>query len=69
MSGFALRLARSAPIAYRLAKGVLNRATDMPLHAALEDESLAFGHITSTEDVYEGIQAMMEKRDPKFKGL
>jgi len=65
---FALRLARSAPIAYRLAKGVLNRATDMPLQAALEDESLAFGHITSTEDVYEGIQAMMEKRDPKFKG-
>jgi enoyl-CoA hydratase/3-hydroxyacyl-CoA dehydrogenase len=65
---FASRLARSAPIAYRLAKGVLNRASDMPLEAALEDESLAFGHITSTEDAYEGIQAMLEKRDPKFKG-
>ena len=65
---FAGRLAKSAPIAYRLAKGVLNRASDMPLQAALEDESLAFGHITSTDDAYEGIQAMMEKREPKFKG-
>lgn len=65
---FSSRLAKSAPIAYRLAKGVLNRASDMPLEAALEDESLAFGHITSTEDAHEGIQAMLEKRDPKFKG-
>jgi len=65
---FAERLAKSAPIAYRLAKGVLNRASDMPLQAALEDESLAFGLITSTDDMYEGIQAMMEKREPKFKG-
>jgi len=28
----------------------------------------AFGLVTSSEDIFEGIQAMMEKREPKFKG-
>jgi len=65
---FAAKLAKSAPIAYRLAKSVLNAAVDMATQAALEAESTAFGHVVSTEDIYEGIQAMMEKREPKFKG-
>ncbi len=65
---YAAKLAKSAPIAYRLAKTVLNRAADASTDAGLEAESLAFGHTTSTEDVFEGIQALMEKREPKFKG-
>ncbi len=65
---FAAKLAKSAPVAYRLAKLVLNRAVDMSTDAGLEAEALAFGHVTSTEDIFEGIQAMMEKREPKFKG-
>jgi enoyl-CoA hydratase/3-hydroxyacyl-CoA dehydrogenase len=65
---FAARLAKSAPIAYRLAKAILNQSADMPTHSALDAESTAFGHVISTEDIYEGIQAMMEKREPKFKG-
>jgi len=65
---FAEKLARGPPIAMRLAKHVLNRAADVPLDAALEAEAMAFGHVTSTEDVYEGVQAFMEKREPKFKG-
>ncbi len=65
---FAAKLARAAPIAYRLAKAILNQSADMSTPAALEAESTAFGHVVSTEDIYEGIQAMMEKRDPKFKG-
>lgn len=65
---FAARLARAAPVAYRLAKAVLNQAADSSTHAALEAESTAFGHVFGTEDVFEGIQAMIEKRDPKFKG-
>lgn len=64
----AAKLARSAPVAYRLAKAVLNQAADMSTQAALEAESTAFGHVFGTEDVYEGIQAMLEKREPKFKG-
>jgi len=65
---FAAKLAKAAPVAYRLAKVVLNRAVDMSTDAGLEAEALAFGHVTSTEDIFEGIQAMMEKREPKFKG-
>ncbi len=65
---FAGKLAKGPPIAMRLAKQVLNRAADIPLDAALEAEAMAFGHVTSTEDIFEGIQAFMEKREPKFKG-
>lgn len=65
---FAEKLAQSAPIAYALEKAVLNQAADVATAAALETESTAFGHVISTEDIYEGIQAMMEKRPPKFKG-
>jgi len=65
---FATKLAKGPPIAMRLAKHVLNRAVDIPLDAGLEAEAMAFGHVTSTEDIFEGIQAFMEKREPKFKG-
>ena len=65
---FAGRLARQAPIAIRLAKALLNRGGDTPIDAALEMEAMAFGLVASTDDIYEGIQAFMEKRAPKFKG-
>jgi len=65
---FAQQLAARPPVAYRLAKEVLNRSPDMSIDAALEAEAKAFGLVTSTEDIFEGLQAMMEKREPKFKG-
>ena len=64
---FAEKLAKQAPIAIRLAKALLNRS-DMPIDAALEMEAMAFGLVSSTEDIYEGLPAFMEKREPKFKG-
>jgi enoyl-CoA hydratase / 3-hydroxyacyl-CoA dehydrogenase len=64
---FAEKLAKQAPIAIRLAKTLLNRS-DTPIDAALEMEAMAFGLVSSTEDIYEGLQAFMEKREPKFKG-
>jgi enoyl-CoA hydratase/carnithine racemase len=66
---FAGRLARQAPIAIRLAKMLLNRGGDTPMDVALEMEAMAFGLVASTDDIYEGIQAFMEKREPKFKGV
>jgi enoyl-CoA hydratase / 3-hydroxyacyl-CoA dehydrogenase len=66
--GLAEKLAKQAPIAVRLAKALLNRGADTPIDSALEMEAMAFGLVASTEDIFEGIQAFMEKRDPKFKG-
>jgi len=66
--GFAEKLAKQAPIAIRLAKALLNRGAEAPIDSALEMEAMAFGLVASTEDIFEGIQAFMEKRDAKFKG-
>jgi enoyl-CoA hydratase / 3-hydroxyacyl-CoA dehydrogenase len=65
---FAEKLAKQAPIAIRLAKVLLNRSGDVPIDAALEMEAMAFGLVTSSEDLFEGLQAFLEKREPKFKG-
>lgn len=65
---FAEKLAKQAPIAIRLAKVLLNRSGDMPMDAALEMEAMAFGLVTSSADLFEGLQAFMEKREPKFTG-
>ena len=68
VGAFAERLAKQAPVAIRLAKILLNRSGDVPIDAALEMEAMAFGLVTSSEDWFEGLQAFLEKREPKFKG-
>lgn len=65
---FAEKLAKGPPVAMQLAKILLNRSSDVPIDAAVEMEAIAFGLTVSSEDIYEGLQAFMEKREPKFKG-
>ncbi len=62
------RLAKGPPIALRLAKQLLNAAVSPGAETGLAMEALAFALVTSTEDVMEGLQAFLDKREPKFKG-
>lgn len=68
----ALDLARSfaagPPVAIRLSKRALYRSLESGLREALEFETYAQNICLETKDVREGIQAFIEKREPKFSG-
>jgi enoyl-CoA hydratase len=62
----AARIARSAPIAARLAKRLVREGADMPLNAALTLEHAETAALYATDDAAEGIRAFVEKRRPVF---
>jgi enoyl-CoA hydratase/carnithine racemase len=68
----ALELARTVaerpPIAARLAKQAVLAAEEMGLSAGLENERRLYELAMATEDRVEGMQAFLEKREPKFEG-
>ncbi|RJS46673.1 enoyl-CoA hydratase/isomerase family protein [Nocardioides cavernaquae] len=63
----AAEIAATAPLASRFTKVALQRR-----HASIEDclqwEAMAQPVTLATEDLQEGIQAVLEKRDPRFSG-
>ena len=68
----ALELARTVaerpPIAARLAKQAVLAAEESGLSAGLENERRLYELAMATEDRVEGMQAFLEKREPKFEG-
>ena len=64
----ARKLADGPPVALKLAKELLNSGTQVPLDIGLKMEAEAFGVVSSTKDVMEGVSAFMSKRKPEFKG-
>ena len=68
VSEFAGELARRAPIAVRLAKQIINEGCQAPLATALLLEREAFALLFTTEDMKEGMDAFLNKRQPQFKG-
>jgi enoyl-CoA hydratase/carnithine racemase len=68
----ALELARTVaerpPIAARLAKQAVLAAEETTLSAGLENERRLYELAMATEDRVEGMQAFLEKREPKFEG-
>jgi enoyl-CoA hydratase/carnithine racemase len=68
----ALELARTVaerpPIAARLAKQAVLAAEETALSAGIENERRLYELAMATEDRVEGMQAFLEKREPKFEG-
>lgn len=62
------RLARGPTRAIGLTRLGMNRGLNMSLRDVLAYEAQAQALATQTQDVREGIQAFLEKREPKFRG-
>jgi 2-(1,2-epoxy-1,2-dihydrophenyl)acetyl-CoA isomerase len=62
------RLATGPTFALGLSKRLLNRALDVDLETALEEEALAQTLVAQSDDMREGVAAFAERRAPQFKG-
>ncbi|MFB6141395.1 MAG: 3-hydroxyacyl-CoA dehydrogenase NAD-binding domain-containing protein [Halosimplex sp.] len=60
-------LAAGPPIAQKLTKRAMLAGRD-DTDAGLEYESSAFGHLFTTDDVWEGLAAFQQDREPEFEG-
>ncbi len=65
---FASKLAKQPPQSLKFAKQALNMSTQVPTDLGQLFEASGFGLLFSTQDANEGISAMLEKREPEFKG-
>ncbi len=61
-------IARKSPIAVRLAKESVLNAFENHLQQGLDLERKNFLFLAATEDRNEGLQAFLEKREPRFSG-
>jgi enoyl-CoA hydratase/3-hydroxyacyl-CoA dehydrogenase len=68
VQALATKLAEGPPIAMKYAKHALNFGTQVPLDIGLRLEAGLMGLAFSTEDLKEGVEAMMSKRKAEFKG-
>ena len=64
----AKKLAEGPSIALKYAKHAINYGTQVPLEVGLRLEAGFFGLAFSTEDMKEGVEALMSRRKPEFKG-
>ncbi|WP_323174142.1 3-hydroxyacyl-CoA dehydrogenase NAD-binding domain-containing protein [Natrialba sp. PRR66] len=61
-------LVSGPPIALKAAKRVINEGQEAGLDAALAMEKQSFALLSTTDDMYEGVTAFRENRDPEFEG-
>ncbi|MEE9608712.1 MAG: enoyl-CoA hydratase-related protein [Myxococcota bacterium] len=61
-------IARKAPLAVAQAKRVIQAGQGADPHVAHALEQAAFGLVSASEDRAEGMDAFLEKREPKFRG-
>jgi enoyl-CoA hydratase/carnithine racemase len=61
-------LAVNAPISIRLVKQVLNKSYDLNLESVMQLETEGTLDCLASDDLREGVQAFLEKREPVYKG-
>ncbi|HKI56528.1 MAG TPA: enoyl-CoA hydratase-related protein [Trueperaceae bacterium] len=64
----ARKVASRAPLAAKVAKSAVLRAQDAPLEQGLAFERHSFYMLFGTEDQKEGVEAFLDKREPRWKG-
>jgi enoyl-CoA hydratase/3-hydroxyacyl-CoA dehydrogenase len=67
-SALAKKLADGPPVAMKYVKYAVNYGSQVPLEIGLRLEAALMGLSFSTEDLKEGVEALMAKRKPEFKG-
>jgi 2-(1,2-epoxy-1,2-dihydrophenyl)acetyl-CoA isomerase len=65
---FAENLASRAPISLRLSKRMMRHALEVPFRASLDEAELAVMISNESQDAREGMNAFVERRDPRFIG-
>ena len=64
----AQRIAKNPPQALRATKQLLRAGTSMPLDSLLQMSAAIQANLHQTEDHVEAVSAMIEKREPNYKG-
>ena len=65
----AIEIATRAPLAIRMGKEVVNHTYESFLRDGLTDERRAFYFLFASQDQKEGMQAFIEKREAKWRGI
>ncbi len=65
--GLARKIASKSAVAIACAMDAIERGRHHPLAEALEVEIEQFGAISKSDDMKEGVQAFLQKRQPQFK--
>ncbi|MDZ7791712.1 MAG: enoyl-CoA hydratase-related protein [Xanthomonadales bacterium] len=68
VTAMAERLAAGPTRAIALTKGLVNRAADHALAAALADEAMAQDLNMQSADAQEGVDSFVERREPVYRG-
>ncbi|HXW37762.1 MAG TPA: 3-hydroxyacyl-CoA dehydrogenase NAD-binding domain-containing protein [Nitrososphaerales archaeon] len=68
VSAFATLLAKQPPLSLKFAKHAVSLSYQVPTDLGQLFEASSFGSLFSTQDASEGISALLEKREPDFKG-